>query len=385
MKKQILTLTLFVLAIFAGSYSVFGQATVLNQAITASQPIPALSCVAGSEPLHPYPGQSYTYTMDGSSGAETADEWTWFVTKDPEFINATGLNTANMLTTASGDLLNVGTNYGTATAGANSIDITWSPEVLANTLYQGTPGTDPSPTFVVGYATGTNCADNIQVYEINPKFNFTIDIANVDTVNSTLGWDAAFSQCVDIVRSATYNSTTKEIDVNYGKDILYFEVAAANFVTDFTPTFHLISGLVGTQTAVVTLHPSLADAKAGTNVAATANWDATSVGTDWATGVQFTSSDPALVVSGVSLFVKVVISNNTEESLTDNIFALAVDAQDNNQTGIWDMEDDDCTTATDAADQADFAEHTVTPRPQIDHATPDAGAPDPTTVITKTP
>ncbi len=384
MKKQILITAFFLLALMAETLTSSGQ-VALDQAITATQPIPALSCVAGSEPLHPYPGQSYTYTMDGSSGAETANEWTWFATKNPEFINALGLNTADMLTTASGDLLNAGANYGVATAGANSVEITWSPEILANTEYQGTPGADPSPTFVVGYATGTNCADNIQVYEINPKFNFTIDIANVDTTSSTLGWDTPFAQCVDIVRSAIYNSSTKEIDVDYGTDILYFEVAAANFVTDFTPTFRLIGGLIGTQTAVVTLHPSLADAQAGTNVAATANWDASSVGTDWGTGVQFTSSDPSLVVSGVSLFVKVVISNNTEESLTDNVFALAVDAQDNTETGIWDMEDDDCTTATDAADQADVAEHTVTPRPQIDHATPDSGAPDPTTVITKTP
>ena len=369
MKKQILFLTLFVAAILVGN-NAFGQALDPR---TTPNPILPLSCVGTSLPLHPYPGQAYTYTMDGTSGDELTDEWTWFATKNPEFIDAATntLQTASMLTSP-GDLLNVGANYGVATVDGNSVSITWSPEILAATLYQGdatgwatADAANPTPTFVVGYATGENCADNIQVYEINPQFNFTLDIANIDATGTTLDWETPTEQCVDVVRSAVYNSTSNELDMDYGTNTLYFEVVAANFVQDWTPTFRLISGLVTTQTAVVTLHASLADAQSDANVLGTTSWDATSVGTDWATGTAFTANNSADVVDGVSLYVKVVISNNTEESLTDNDFVLAVDAIDNAGAGQWDMEDDDCTTPTDAADQIDQATHTVTPRPTI--------------------
>lgn len=383
MKKQILILTFFVAAMVAGMNS-YGQA--LNPGITSTQPITPLSCVAGSEPLHPYPGQSYTYTMT-APGPETADQWTWFATKENTFIDATGLVTTNMLTTAAaGQLLAAGSNYGTATANANSIDITWSPEILANTVYQGAAG---EPTFVVGYATGTNCADNIQVYEINPQFNFTIDIANIDpTAGTTMAWDATTNSCVDIVRSAVYDNTSHEITVDYGTNTLYFEVAAANFVTDFTPTFTLISGLVGVQTATVTLHASYADAQADAGVLGTTSWTTADigVGNGWTAGA-FTAANASDVVTGVSLFVKVVIENLTEESLAANPFVLAVDAIDDGGSGIWDMEDDDCPNGggTDAADQVDQAQHTIDPRPTIQHGTTDSGTPLPTQLIPKTP
>ncbi len=396
MKKQIFFLPFFVLAIIAGTSTTFGQTTSLTPGVTdptgTNQFITPLSCVASSEALHPYPGVPYTYTMDGESGIETTNEWTWFATKDPVFIDAltNTLNTAGALTVASGDLLAAGANYATATVDANSITITWSPEILANTVYNGAAG---EPTFVVGYATGDNCADNIQIYQINPLSNFIIDIANIDPTSfATLGWDATTSSCVDIVRSATYNTTTFEVDMDYGTNVLYFEVAAANFVTDFTPTFRVLGGLTDVQTAVMSMHTTLTDAQdlTSTGVGTPSNWAAGDVaadgtGTAWATGEQFDAVVPADAVTGVSLYVRVVISNLTYESLTDNPFILAVDAQDQTETGIWDMEDGDCDplTATDAADWVDLAQHTVTPRPQIDGTTPDAGTPNPTTTIPK--
>ena len=365
MKKQILILILFVAAIVAGTTNAFAQ-TPLDQAITATQPIDPLSCVGTSIPLHPFPGTSYTYTMNGSTGEEKADVWTWFATKDPDFMAGGVLNTAAMIPATS--LLGSSANYGVATAGANSVDITWPADILAGTQYQGTPGATPSPTFVVGYATGENCADNIQVYEINPKFNFTIDIAAIDESNATLGWDVAASECVSPVQSATYNAGN--LDMDYGTDTIYFEVAAANFVNDFTPTFRILGGLTGDQTADISIYASYADATAGSNVVASSSWAATDIGTataDWATGAAFDATDPLEVVTGVSLFVKVVIHNNTEESLSSSDFMLAVDAIDDGAAGQWDMEEDDCTTAsaTDAADQHDTATSTITPRPTL--------------------
>ncbi len=392
MKKQILFLAMFTLAlIFAGTTTAWGQ---LLPGVTATTPIVPLTCVAGSYPLHPYPGQSYTYMMDGTTGPEDVIGWTWFATKDQSFISVVAgipvLNTAGALAVTPGELLAAGTNYGVAGSAIPSVDITWSPEILAGTQYQGT-GAPGTPTFVVGYGKGTNCADNIQVFEINPVFNFQIDIANIDPVtDATLAWDAPTNQCVDPVQSAVYNTTSKELDMDYGKDTLYFEVAAANFVNDFTPQFRLISGLVGVQTAEVGVATSLANATAGTFITGlTTNWTIADVGADWAPGVALTAATPSDAIAGVSAYVRVIISNLTEESLADNVFSLAVDARDNANAGIWDMEDDDCPvpgTGLDQADQVDLAEHTINPRPTIimDVTMPDA-APAPDDIIIKTP
>jgi hypothetical protein len=379
--------------IFAVNTKVSAQA--LDQHITVTQPITPLSCASGTPlPLHPFAGISYTYTMT-APGAEAADEWTWWVTKDPNFIPSAGTNnSATMLTVSTGQLVAASGHYGTATAAANSIDITWSPEILSATEYQGdvtAAGTAaaPSPTFVVGYATGVNCADNIQVFEINPQDNFTIDIANVDpATETTMAWATPTEQCVDLVNSAVYDNTTKELTMDYGTNTLYFEVVAANFNTDWTPTFRLVSGLQLGQTAAVTLHSSMADAQGDANVIETLNWDDTSVGSDFITTTRFTATDPTEVAAGVSLFVKVVISNGTYESLVANPFVLAVDAQDGTGAGIWDMEDDDCTALTDAADQVDEATHTVNPRPELvmdGAAMSEPSTVTPEDVITKTP
>lgn len=378
MKKQIFILALFILTLFVNIKSVYGQA--LNPGITATQPLPALSCEANANFLHPIAGKPYTYQMNGTSGNEDVSQWTWFATKNTAFITAGALAADSLKDGVTGELLAASANYGKPDASDN-VQITWTPQILANTKYQGAAG---EPTFVVGYGTGANCSDNIKVYEINPIINFTVDITNIDGSGNGMAWDKDTSTCVANVQSATY--TSGELVMDYGTDTLYFEVAAANFVTDFTPTFNLISGLTGVQTAVVSLHSSYANAKAGTLVVpgATTNW--TSSSTDWQTGIHFTAANPNDIVDGVSLFVKVVITNSTEESLTANPFVLAVDAQDDTETGIWDMEDADCTTLADAADQVDRARHIVKPRPTITGANvPDSNTAEPNNIVPKNP
>jgi hypothetical protein len=405
MKKQILFLTMFTLAlIFAGTNKVVGQ-------LLPGATIDPLGCLASSEPLHPFPGVPYKYTLDGTQGEMKALSYTWWATKDPTFISGpvniadmTGSNMAGRLTVSPGQLIATSTNYATttpaATAGSNEIEITWSPDILSLTEYQATPADAPkTSTFVVGYAEGDNCADNIQVFEIAPVPNFTIDIAAIDPADNTttLPWDdiTTAKLCVDDVQSAVYNTGTFELDMDYGENTFYFEVAAANFVKNWTPTFTLdqatvgSEGLRGSQTAVLEMFPTLGDAIAGTgSLGSNTATPWTSAGGTWATGVALTAATPADAATGVSVFVKVVISNNQEESLTSNGFNLAVDARDNDATGIWDMEDDDCDgsgTGTDDPDQVDQATITVTPRPQLDNATTPNTIPDPDTYILKTP
>jgi len=383
---------MFTLAlIFAGTNK------VLAQALGASTwTITPLSCIAASEPLHPFAGVPYKYILDGASGEEKAATYTWWATKDENFITGpvtiTGMVNTNFSTAlASPDVINLSTNYGVtttaATAGANEVEITWSANILAGTDYQGIPGPG-TPTFVVGYAEGENCADNIQVFEINPLVNFTIDIAPIDPGDNATSLpfgDATSSLCVDDVQSAIYNAGA--IDMDYGINTIYFEVTAANFVTDWTPTFQILNGIRSTQTAVLGLYPTIGDAVAGSNQIGADSPALAAVGATWASGIQLTAADPTEIGTGVSVFVKVLIDNNTEESLTSNPFQLAVDAIDNSGAGIWDMEDDDCGVdpTTIVADQVDEATITVTPRPQLDNATTPNTIPNPDTYILKTP
>ncbi len=374
MKKQILLIVFVALAIIVGVNKSYAQ---LSQGITATRALPPLSCADNANFLHPVAGVPYIYQMDGTTGAEKADQWTWFATKDPAFITNGALNTASALTTASGDLLNVSSNYNTA-SGTNSVEITWSPQVLANTVYQGSAG---QPTFVVGYATGENCADNIKVYEINPIMSFIVDIAAIDEKDATLAWDTPAEECVSPVVGATYSAG--KLDMNYGTDTIYFEIVAANFVKNFKPTFRLISGLSGSQSAEIGLATSLANAKAGTFVIG--GTTTLAVGADWATGIAFDAVDPAQVASGVSLYARVVINNNTYESLDAQDFVLAVDAVDD--SGQWDMEDDDCgATPSNEADRVDQAIQTINPRPTIVGANvPDTNLAAPNDIVSKNP
>lgn len=390
MKKQFLLLAFFTLAILAGTNTAWGQ--LLNPR-TTPDPIIPLTCIANSLPLHPVPGVPYIYRMD-DPGEEKVFNWHWFATKDTTFINAGGLNNGNALTVASGDLLYTSGNYNTPTnPGGDTVTITWSAELLAMTEYEapfsGIPPTAPSPTFVVAYGDGVNCADNIEVYEINPQPAFVVDIANITEAGTTLTWDVDTAECVDIVRSATYNDASNTILMDYGTDTLYFEMVASNFVTSWTPYFLITSGLSGSQTADLGIANSYANAQAGTWITGTTEETGMVVNDSTSFGGIELDGDPADVNDGVSVFVRVVIHNNNFESLASQAFTLAVDGQD--ATDQWDIDETDCTDPTLADyDNLDDATQHIRPRPTIDGnptnfpaTTEDDGVTTPNNVINK--
>ncbi len=376
MKKQILILTFFVAAILAGTTTAFGQ---LSPGVTAdgvTQPIDPLSCAATSLPLHPMPGVPYTYQMDGDDNPNNpVQSWTWWATKDSTFIDGTGTREDLRLLVTSGQLLDASGNYGVA-GDADTVSITWSSTILANTDYEGDAG---DATFVVAYGEGL-CSDNIEVYEINPVPAFVIDIANVDASGTTLDWEVADSICVSPIASAWYRSTDDSLIMDYGVDTIYFEVAAANFVTSFTPILTLEEGLTGSQTADIGIASSLLNAQGGVflgsgQVTDFGVSDSTSFG-----GVELTAADPDDITNGVSFWVRVVVHNNSYESLTRQPLTLSVDGID--ASDQWDMDDGDCGDPTAATyDRDDQATETVTPRPTIE-GTPDLGT---TTIDTDTP
>jgi hypothetical protein len=413
MKKQILFLAFFTLAlIFAGTNNVFGQLLPgVTNPLGTNQPIDPIACETSALPLHPVPGVPFTYTMTNSTDPVTATSrnWTWWATKDPNFITITppattpDINLGTQLTVSSGALISTGmsANYGQDTRGtdaaaANSVTINWSAATLAATSYQGAVA-GKLPTFVVGFSEGlAGCSDNLQVFEINPMPNFTIDIAAINAAGTTLGWDVnTEEQCVDEVQSAVYSAGA--ITMDYGTNTIYYEVAAKNFVTNFAPSFTILGGLLTDQTATISIYESYNDATTSTGVL----WTSAAIAVAGMNAIinsntVLTATNQPDIATGVSFFVKVVIDNNTEESLLDNPFILAVDAQDNvdGTTGlptaasIWDMEDADCPTLADAADQIDQATITITPRPTMLMDGGAMGEPstvDPEDVINKLP
>lgn len=355
MKKQILFLAMFTLAlILAGTSTVFGQA--LAPSTFGTKPIPLTLCVG--DPQHPKASISYTYELDPTGSVIAPTTYTFWATKDPNFVSGAGNTVTNQTDSlrkaVPAELLNYSANYKTAGA-TNSVDITWSPEILSGTDYQAT-----SPTFVVGLASD-GCTDNIKVWEIDPSPSFTVDITNIDPATElALAYAAATTQCVDNTRAAKYNATSFGVDYDYGADTLYYEVIASNFVTSWKPTFFLAGLDAGAiQTAEIHFASSYANATAGTYIETGDITSGTYAGT-----TDFTST-VANTTDGVSLIVKVVVSNHNYETLAQQSYTLSVAGEDADGFDI--VDDATCTVPADAATAAtdDFVTRTIDPRPTL--------------------
>jgi hypothetical protein len=267
------------------------------------------------------------------------------------------------------ELLTTGANYGVLEGAGTSMEITWSANILAATQYHGTPdinGTpaSPSPTFVVVQADGS-CNNNLQVFELNPLPSFTLDIANINPADTTvtLAYGTDATQCVDIVRSATYSGGN--IVMDYGTDTLLFEVIAANYVTNWIPTFEVMGGITGSQTATIGWAYTKADAAAGTFIDGAQDITAGPV-----TGTTALIPQAGLNTSaGTSIYVRIVIDNNTYESILAQTFLLAVDGVD--ASGQADIAQTSATCTATPNDREDQAGHIVTPRPDINDLTDD--------------
>jgi len=358
MKKQFLILMFFVLALFAGSLTSFGQ--VLAPSTFGTKPIPLTLCVGSAQ--QPKAGVDYTYALDPTGSVKAPTGYQFWATKDPNFISLVGgvttLNqAADSLKKTQGQLINYSPNYKTGGA-TSSVHITWSPEILAGTKYQGA-----SPTFVVGFATD-GCTNNIKVWEINPSPSFTVNITNLDNAASRApkAYGATTTQCVDLTRAAKYSA--KGIAYNYGADTLYYEVIASDFVTSWKPTFFL-TGLDGTiQTATISYWDSYAHAykeKQGQLPIEAGNI----TGGKFA-GTKALTSSVQNTTNGVSMIVKVVITNNNYQTIAQESISLSVAGLD--AVGFNIIDNVTCTIpATDVLAAApNVANRTIDPRPLID-------------------
>jgi len=348
MKKQFLIQTFLALALFAGVTDAFGQA--LPGSATRG-----IICTDG--PLNPIPGKEYIY----KASSNQPGDFTFWATQDMNFISTVGgvttTNIDKMLrspdTTPTGtDLLGTSANYGIPAA-SDSVAITWSDSILSVT-------SDTVPTFIAVNQDGY-CANNFEVWAITPMKAFIVDIRNIDPVDSlSLGYDLADSSCFDIVRGATYNPASKQVEYDFGTQVLYFEVIAANFTNYWTPTFNL-SALNAPQTAVIEWDYDMDFA----------NPDTVQSGVESTTNVVTNEMNTS---NGVSIYVRVTITNDTWEGLVDEDITLTVDGV--NSVGDWDIENNTLSAAGPLCnpgslnDQMDAATQTLTPRPDVQEVSP---------------
>lgn len=377
MKKQFLLLAIFTLAVFAGTNTAWGQVQ-LDPSPFTSVPNPLVNCIGSAQ--SPRAGVPYDYTLDDTGTNAAATEFRFWATKDPDFISLVGgVTTSNQASDSlkrnySTELYGYSDNYKVPSA-SKTVSITWGPDLLSRTSYQtavGSPGTlaAPTSTFVVGQAIG--CSDNIKVWEIDPKPAFTVDIKVIadDTKLPLPYGDASATQCIDSVRAAKYNPTSFDVDYNYGWDTLYYEVIAANFVTSWVPTFFLTGlGDDAIQEAQIDWYKSWSAARTNATTAATGFIEGGDITGGTITGtVPLTSTIPN-TNGGVSMIVRVIISNNNYEGLAAQTIGLSVAGED--AVG-FDIDDDAlCTVPADAADAAsdDGTTRTITPRPTIEEGT----------------
>lgn len=364
MKKQILFLATFVLALFAGT-SVFGQNPIqpdLNKSLSAVPPAcPAPTpVVCTSNALAPVPGTPYTYSISVPTNlaAGATFRYRWFVTQDENIITTTA---AGVTSITSNVEANTGTGLHVAAAVANYDDIATGTPTITITWKSFTHDAT-QPVMVVIYVEGSDgcLTNNVEVFEIKPVHAFTLDIANMAPDGTLPG--ATYSTCVSPVESAVY--TAGSITMDYGTNYLYYAVTAANFTDSWKPAFTLSGNAGGTQTTSIEWqYSSLANVATG--------WHA-------ATDVVNASAGAGASVgtAGECIVVRVTIDNNKEETIAAQPVALAVNGVMNDPTTVaadyTNVVYEDVHYATCIADGTtnDVVTHILKPRPDLISTTP---------------
>ena len=347
MKKQFLTLGLFLLAVVAG----INESSAQTKAVTWSTP-KALSCT--TDALHPVAGKKYTYEADVvNDPTETATEkgsWRFWATTNPDFIVNDVFNYGTALTVAPNKLLTASSDYnvelGQAAADTDGkIELSWTSGLLNSII-----NTDDSLYVVAYYENAAGCTDQANVWLIDPKNYFIVDIIAMDVTSpltSKDAYDVTPTSCVDYIESMKMRSGKLVYD--YGDNYVYFELIAANFTDYWIPEFRL-DGLNAVQDAVYEFTYDTPD-----------NWDATTVWSPLVSGTTHIEPDGTYTDAGVSVFVRVRVDHNTYENLNGQTLTMYLDGK--LADGTYDAVNADCTDPK-AADEGDSASTTLTPRPE---------------------
>lgn len=348
MKKQILILSMLTLAlIFAGSTKSFGQyVNYMTGAPTCTPAVP-LGCANADDPLHPLPGEVYTYSIE--TDPATVQSVLWFVTDQSQIITSTTLGSpviqpirdavdGDYILTATAGVYNVPTNT------AKTIDISWkSFDAVTNEV------------LLVAYVTGAaGCSDNVEVFRIEPTFAFTLDVAGLLD-----GGSLGDEECLSAVESAVYNGTNLTMD--YGENWVFFSVNAANFVNSWNPIFSAVAANGSTIGTIEWAYP--ADAQANTN------WHASNV------PVLAQVAGGAVGAAGECIVIRVQVDHANVEhdnSVAAEVVTLSIDgvmydaATAGYGNSAWnDLDEPASGTGACVNDITDQATYTLTPRPAI--------------------
>ncbi|SRR5690554_6660708 len=342
MKKQILSTMVLVLALVIAGYKVNAQTSAVHN--TNATPI-----IPGkTNSLEPLAGVPYNYGATVSPRNGTAN---WFVTTNPVFIDSTGLTTD--IETTTGNYVIAAQGLGQTNVASDTtmmIEITWNTIGLSEVDYD--PETK-KPLFVgIMYdAVTDNCANNIQVWKIEPVNGFTLDITNINADGVSQDYeDLPVEQCFDEVASAIYNFESDSVEMNYGTQTLLYEVIAANFSNEFNAQFQL-EGLEDDQ--VATLYWGYSPETTNKPISGSPdNYDSITAETE------LTNTS-----TGVSIYVKAVIENNSYEGIKDQTITLKVDGTAGNNPDVKpDLTEEDAF--------ADAATQIIKKRPSITNPVP---------------
>lgn len=326
---------------------------VATSAFAANDALPGtiarpVTCI--DDPLHPIAGRPYDYSAIINP---TAGNAYWYATKSTSFVEL-GVRKATEILADGAAILAGATNYRTAGVAATSptnTTVTWTSAGL-----KGVDATNP--LFMVLEYKGPTCSNNMKVYQILPMNAFTVDITNIKSNGLTpVAYGTTDTQCYADIVSAKYDAAAKNMVYDYGVNKLYFEVIAANFTGSFTPSFKL-TGLHKGQTALVewTIDKTLAGGFTALGSALPAADPATALAFP---GTAVTTVEPN-TSKGVSIYVRVTVTNGLYEGLTDDKVTLAVEAVNaNNDPDI------DNTTCAAGAGYEDTADQTLNMRPTV--------------------
>jgi len=357
MKKQILIYAMFTLAlIFAGSTKSFGQyVNYMTGAPTCTPAIP-LACAAANDPLHPLPGQTYTYTI--ATDPATIGTVHWFVTDESQIITSTVLGTpvlqpnrdvvdGEYILTAPAAVYDIAANT------VKTIDISWkSFDAVTNKV------------LLVAYVTGAaGCSDNVEVFRIEPTFAFTLDVAGLLD-----GGSLGDEECLSPVESANYDGTN--LTMNYGENWVFFSVNAANFVNSWKPTISALAANGSTIGTIEWAYPTQANIATGT-------WNAITV------PVVAQVAGGAVGATGECIVIRVQVDHGSVEHdnlATPEVVTLSIDgvmydaATSGYGNNAWnDLDEPASGTGACVNNITDKATYTLTPRPAITATAPAGG------------
>ena len=321
MKKQILILVMFIVAIFAATNQSYAQCT--------------------TDALHPAANVDYTYsTTVGGAGFDGDGTYEWFVTTDPNIYNKTKQSPGTLFTW-SGET----TSTVTITWTAAAVELAKTTPIYVALWYKEVNETD-----------GTCEVENVRALQIAPVNTFLLAVEAVDDSGAPDPYVCAAPVLTAVVDnpadvSAGEDNLDASMKITYDQNTLYYKITASGVDSKWKPVVR-IPALAGSQTYASVQWSS--DLSTWSDIA----------GATAATGGDYIiTPDADATVAGTSYYVKLVINNNDYETLTEQVLNVAVDG-----TLAPGYTVKDIVSTSDCTDEVDFgknADNTILPRPTI--------------------